>query len=45
MAVFAHVCGDRDNLIVDNGYHLLRPPQPSEISAVVYEQANKRAGY
>ena len=33
------------NLIVDNGYHLLRPPQPSEISADVYEQANKQAGY
>ena len=33
------------SLIVDNGYHLLRPPQPSEIPAVVYEQANKQAGY
>ena len=33
------------SVVVDNGYHLLRPPQPSEISAVVYEQANIQAGY
>lgn len=32
-------------VIVDNGYHLLRPPQPSEISADIYEQANEQAGY
>ena len=33
------------SLVVDNGFHLLRPPQPSEISTVVYEQVNKQAGY
>jgi NAD(P)-dependent dehydrogenase (short-subunit alcohol dehydrogenase family) len=32
-------------VVVDNGYHLLRPPQPSEISAGVYKQANMQAGY
>jgi NAD(P)-dependent dehydrogenase (short-subunit alcohol dehydrogenase family) len=33
------------SLVVDNGYHLLRPPQPNEMPAGLAEQANKQAGY